>query len=236
MVSSGLAGKLVPEKTALVVIDYQNDFVARGGALDKAGKYAPALEGVEPVLHSLVEGARRAGVPVIFVRCEYNRVGDSVHLSEAFLEQARRRFGGLYTEIPVCVSGTWGADFFGRVRPEPDDIVVTKHRFSAFEGTDLDLVLRSRGIRTLVFGGVVTHVCVESSVRDAFFKDYSSVVARDAVAGWQPQWHEVSLAVMDWGFAEVTGSEQVLDAWEAAAQMAAPASGGSQAGVSKSAP
>lgn len=212
--SSRLAKKLAPDRTAVLIIDYQNDFVAEGGALDKAGKHTPAFAGIEDVLHRLVEAARSVGAMVVFVRCEYNRQGGDPYLSEAFLEQAERRFNGLYTDIPVCVAGTWGQDFFGRLRPQPADLVVTKHRFNAFEGTDLDLLLRSRQIKALVFGGVVTHVCVESSVRAAFFKDYSSVVVRDGTAGWNPEWHEYSLAVMDWGFAEVVPSQAVLTAWE----------------------
>ena len=214
--SPQLKEELAPGRTALVIIDFQNDFVARGGALDRAGKYSPVLGSIEAVLLKLVEGARRASVPVLFVRCEYNRAADRAYLSETFLEQARRSYGGLYTDIPVCVAGTWGARFYGQVQPEAPDLVVTKHRFSAFEGTDLDLILRSLGARALVIGGVVTHVCVESTVRDAFFKDYSCVVPSDAVAGYNQLWHDTSLAVMDWGFASVVESGAVLRAWASA--------------------
>lgn len=217
MAPTPLATKLAPNRTAVVIIDYQNDFVAKGGALDKAGKHTPAFAKVEEVLYRLTQAARNVGALVVLVRCEYNRQGGDPYLSEAFLDQAERRFNGLYTKIPVCVQGTWGADFFGRVQAEPADVVVTKHRFSAFEGTDLDLLLRSRKIRTLVFAGVVTHVCVESSVRAAFFKDYSCVVVRDGTASWNPEWHDYSLAVMDWGFAEVTDSEKVLATWKESA-------------------
>jgi ureidoacrylate peracid hydrolase len=209
--SADLARKVDPRHTALVVIDYQNDFVAEGGALDVAGMLSPALGAVEPAIAHLVALARAAGCRIVFVRCAYDR---DLYLSEAFLEQARRSFkGGLYTEVPVCASGTWGADFAGAVRPLDGDIVVTKHRFGAFEGTDLDLILRVHGIRTIVVSGVVTHVCVESTVREAFFRDYSCVVPRDAVAGWQPQWHATSLEVMDWGFAEVLPTERLEQAW-----------------------
>jgi len=200
-----------PEHTALVVIDYQNDFVAEGGALHRAGLFAPQLAEIAPRLRELASAARSSGSRVIFVRCAYDR---DPYLSQAFLRQAGRSFRGLYVDMPVCEEGTWGSEFFDGVEPLPGDVVVTKHRFSAFHGTDLDLVLRRLGVRTLVVCGVVTHVCVESTVREAAFHDYHCVVPREATAGWQPQWHENSLAVMDWGFATVTSMSDVQQAWE----------------------
>ena len=208
-----LAEKVEPAATALVVVDYQNDFVAPGGALDKAGLFSEASATVHGPILEAIGGARAAGAKVLFLRCEYNRPPDEPFLSDVWLDQARRRWHGLYTDIPVCVPESWGADFYQDVRPEPTDLVVTKHRFGAFQGTDLDLVLRTNGIRTLVFTGVVTHVCVESTVRQAFFHDYFSIVISDAVAGWNETWHTTSLDVMDWGFAEVVPLSRVLESW-----------------------
>ncbi|MGW3811260.1 cysteine hydrolase family protein [Micromonospora sp. NPDC005113] len=210
-----LAALLSPRHTAVVVIDYQNDFVAEGGALHRAGLHSPQLGAIAPAINNLVWRSRRSGALVVFVRCHYDR---DTYLSPAFLRQAERSFHGLYVDVPVCVSGTWGADFVDGVRPQDGDVVVTKHRFGAFEGTDLDLVLRTRGVRTLVVCGVVTHVCVESTVREAFFKDYDCVVPRETTAGWQPQWHQTSLDVMDWGFAQVVPVEAVHRVWNADSQ------------------
>ncbi|MFQ5879073.1 MAG: cysteine hydrolase family protein [Dehalococcoidia bacterium] len=207
-----LREKVKPAQSALIVVDYQNDFVARGGALDQAGLYAEGLASIEEPLCRVIDGARRVGCRVIFLRCEYNSRSEC-YLSEAWLDQAARRWKGLYLQVPVCVAGTWGAEFCGRVQPQEGDIVVTKHRFGAFEGTDLDLVLRANRIRTLIFAGVVTHVCVESTVRQAFFKDYFCVVPADVTAGWNEEWHRTSLAVMDWGFAEVVNSSALLQVW-----------------------
>lgn len=204
--------KVAPDRTAVLVVDYQHDFVSQGGALDRAGLFHPGLGEIAPTIAGVVDAGRAAGCLVAFVRCHYDR---ELYLSEAFLEQAARRYRGLYLDVPVCVAGTWGAEFAGGLAPVERDVVVTKHRFSAFEGTDLDLVLRTHGIRTLVVTGVVTHVCVESTVREAFFRDYSPVVLDDAVAGWQPEWHRTSLEVMDWGFAEVVPSSRLLVAWKA---------------------
>jgi ureidoacrylate peracid hydrolase len=217
-----LPDKVDPAQSAVLVVDYQNDFVAPGGALDRAGMLNPSLAAVEGRITELIDRGRRAGCKVVFLRCEYNSQPVEKYLSDVWLDQAARRWHGLYIDYPVCVAGTWGSEFYGRVQPDESDIVVTKHRFGGFEGTDLDMVLRANGIRTLIFGGVVTHVCVESTIRQAFFRDFFSVVVSDSVAGWQPDWHRTSLQVLDWGFAEVVTAGRLFEAWESGAA-AAPA-------------
>lgn len=167
------ADKVDPGHTAVLVIDYEDVFVAESGALDQAGMVAPQLAVVEPHIVNLIE--------------------------------------------------QWGAEFAGRVGPEPGDITVTKHRFGAFKGTDLDLVLRVHGVWTVVVCGVVTHVCMESTVREAFFRDCSCVVPEDAAASWQPEWHKTSLAVMSWGFAEVVPTGRLQDAWHLPTAASSPA-------------
>ncbi len=208
-----LAEKVRPDQTALLVVDYQNDFVAPGGALDKAGQGSENLAQIHDRIVETIEAARSAGAKIVFLRSEYSTPDDR-YLSEVFFDQARRHFNSLHHGIPVCVPGSWGAEFYGDVQPAGADMVVTKHRFGGFDGTDLDLVLRTNGIRTLVFCGGVTHVCVESTVREAFFHDYFNVVLRDVVAGHRPDWHEMSLAVIDWGFGEVADLGQLLESWD----------------------
>jgi ureidoacrylate peracid hydrolase len=207
-----LEAKLDPQRSAVVVVDYQNDFVAEGGALDRSGKPPEALAGIHDRVRDTVELGRAAGARIVFLRCEYS-TPDNRYLSRVFLDQARRRLNGLYHEIPVCAPGSWGAEFYGDVKPSEDDLVVNKHRFGGFDGTDLDLVLRTNGIETLVFTGVVTHVCVESTVREAFFHDYFAIVLRDAVAGYRPEWHENALQVIDWGFGEVISFADLQATW-----------------------
>ena len=213
-VSLSLEERLDPRHAAVLLIDLQHDFCSPGGAMARTGldptPLRPALSGAVVLL----ESAREIGVPVIHVRAEYNTPGNP-YLSEAWLNQARRRWNGRYIDVPMCVPGSWGATIVPEVAPRPDETVVVKHRFSAFPGTELDLILRSRGIRTLAVAGVVTYVCVESTVRDAFFADYHVVVASDGVAGWNPEWHRTSLAVMDWGFAEVVQAARVAEAMTA---------------------
>ncbi len=219
---SGVREGLDPRGAALLVVDMQNDFCAPEGVFGRTGVDVSPAEETVPALRALLGVARGTGVPVIFLASEYS-TPDNRYLSPAFLAQARRRWHGRYLSIPVCQRGTWGIDFFRDLRPGPNEAVVWKHRFDGFVGTDLDLVLRSRGIRRLVVGGVTTECCVESTVRHAFFLDYACAVVRDAVAAYDVEMHERALRVMDRFFAQVVESAQVVEAWGSRVPAAAPA-------------
>ncbi len=212
---------MAPGNTALLIVDMQNDFCAPEGVFARSGVDVSPAGRVLPALRALLAGARDAGVPVIFLVSEYSSP-DNRYLSEVFLGQARRRWNGRYVTLPVCQRGTWGIDFYADIRPRPDEVVVWKHRFDGFIGTDLDTILRSRQIRRLVVAGVTTEVCVESTVRHAFFRDYACVVPRDAVAAYDGEMHERSLRLMDRFFAEVVDSSRILEAWGAAARAGGP--------------
>jgi ureidoacrylate peracid hydrolase len=150
---------------------------------------------------------------VVFLRNIYSTPANW-YLSDAWLEQAERRRGGSYTEHEVCAPGSWNFEFYGEVQPLATEPIVTKHRFSAFYNTDLDTILRSNGIRTIVATGVATNVCVETSVRDAFVRDYHVVILEDATATYSPEEAAASLATIDRYFGEVAASEQVIKIWE----------------------
>lgn len=210
--AKSLIDKVVPEHTAVLVVDYQNDFVASGGAFDKVGMFSDQLAHLHDKITETIDMARGVGARIVFLRCEYN-TPDNRYLSEVFLDQTQRNFKGLYHEVPVCVPDSWGAEFYGNATPIEGDIVVTKHRFGGFAGTNLDQLLRTNGIRTLIYTGVVTQVCVESTVREAFFRDYYNVVLSDVVGGYNDAWHEHSLKVIDWGFGEVIDLADLADAW-----------------------
>lgn len=207
-----LAEKADPKHTALLVIDMQNDFCARGGLVDRGGRDVSAVADMAPRLARLVAGARKAGVLIIFVRCSYS-TDRNAYLSDVWLEQAARRQGDGYTVTPVCKDGTWGCDYFDDVRPEATDIIVVKHRYSAFYGTDLELILRANGVRTVVLTGVSTHVCVETSARDAFVRDFYTVTVRDGTAAYSAQEHENALAILDRFFGQVVEASELQELW-----------------------
>ena len=118
-------------------------------------------------------------------------------------------------KLPVCVEGTWGADWFADLRPKDGDVVVTKHRFSAFINTPLDLILRSRRISTLVVTGTATNVCVESTARDGHMLDYYVVFPEDGTAAPDLPAHEATLHNIRKHFGDVVKAEEVAAVWDA---------------------
>lgn len=207
-----LAEKVRAAHTALIVIDMQNDFCASDGFVARGGRDVSLVQRMAEHLPALIEHARAAGVLVVFVRCSYSS-DDNRYLSDVWLEQAARRQGGGYTLYPVCQDGTPGGEYFGDIRPKAGDIVVTKHRYSAFHGTDLDLILRGRGVRTVVLTGVSTHVCVETTAREAFVRDYYTVVVSDGTAAYSQEEHEAALKIIDRFFGEVVSIADLRPLW-----------------------
>jgi ureidoacrylate peracid hydrolase len=208
-----LAEKVDPAHTALFVIDMQNDFCANGGLVSKDGRDISGAQEMAARLPAFIEAARKADVLVVFVRCVYTTDGNA-YLSDAWLEQAARKREGGYTRIPVCCDGEWNGDFYGEVRPKKGDIIVTKHRYSAFHNTDLDLVLRSNGIRSLIMTGVVTNVCVETTAREAFVRDYYVVAAEDGCAAYVQADHLQSMSNIDRFFGQVASTKEIRGIWD----------------------
>ena len=210
----GLTDKVGAGHTALIVIDVQNDFCAPGGMMDKEGMDLSSVQEMAERLPPLISAARAAGVLVVFVRNVYTSE-HNFYLSDAWLEQASRTRKGSYTRRGVCMEGAWEGEFYGDVRPEPRDPVVTKHRFNAFRNTDLDTILRANGIRTTVFTGVATNVCVETSARDAFMHDYYVVFTTDGTATYAREDHEATLRNIGHNFGELASVAELQAIWMA---------------------
>jgi ureidoacrylate peracid hydrolase len=210
-------GSLIdPNSTALVVIDVQNDFCHAEGAFGRVGHDNAEMPALAAALHRLLAEARARQVFTVFVRATYDR-----EVTSRPLAQHRKRLGLLES---LCLEGTWGADWFAGVAPAgtPNEVVLTKHRFDAFQGTPLDLYLRSNGIRTVIVTGVVTSGCVESTVRDAFFLDYRVVVPHDGVAEAARERHDIALGVMERSFATITSIDEIATAWRQSNAPVAP--------------
>lgn len=196
------ADLIMPERTALLVIDVQNDYCHPEGALAGGGSDVSAVEKMMPELHRLIAASRAQAVPVIFIQTIHERATDSA----AWVS----RSGG--SSMEICRNGSWGAEFY-QVAPGPLDIVVNKHRYSAFINTRLDSVLRSLRIETLIIAGVSTNVCVESTARDGFMLDYGIVLARDACAAYSRAAHEMTLENMRGYFGVVGSVAEVEEQW-----------------------
>jgi ureidoacrylate peracid hydrolase len=208
----GLRDKVAPHHTAIIVVDMQNDFVAKDGMMGKEGWNLTLAQEMAERLPGLLASARRAGVLVVFVHNIYS-TGTNHYLSDVWMEQAARKRPGGYITIPGCEAMSWGADYYANLRPEVNDPVVVKHRYNAFLNTDLDTILRANGIRTTVFTGVSTNCCVESTAREAFMRDYYVVVVDDATASYSRELHQAALKTLDALFGEITSIAALTEIW-----------------------
>lgn len=202
------AERIDPTHTALVVIDMQNDFLHPEGVFGRLGYDCSTVSPVVDRLHKVLAAARRANLLIVFVRASY----DEVVLGEPFAETLNRRGH----KESHCREGTMGIGWFGGLEPRdaPNEVTVTKHRFSGLWGTPLDLFLRSNGIRTIVFTGTATSGCVESTARDAFFLDYRIVIPSDCVQDSSASRHAATLEVLGKVFATIVESQAVISVWE----------------------
>jgi ureidoacrylate peracid hydrolase len=190
-----------PASTAILVVDMQNDYCAVGGNVSNRGHDVSMITEMIPRLQRFLDGARKLRAKVVFIQC--------IHEPETDSDVWLARHGG--TPLPHCRRGTWGADFCG-VAPEKGEPVVIKHRYSAFVGTRLESVLHTLSIKTLVMTGVGTNVCVESTARDGFMRDYNIVFVSDCTATSTQAEHDATLANMRKFFGVVATGDEVL-AW-----------------------
>ena len=187
------AMRLVADKAAVVVVDMINEFCKPGGKM-----VLPGYERVVPPQKSVVAAARAAGMPIIWV-------ADS-HRAKL------RRDREWLKRTPHCVEDTWGTQIVEDHEVRPEDRTVRKARYSAFFQTDLDLLLRDNMITQLIVCGVVTNICVRSTVHDAFFLGYEVAVPHDACAGTGPREHESSLYDIATHFGTVCASADIVAA------------------------
>ncbi len=175
---------IAPERTAVVLVDMQNAFASPGGMLDLAGiDVGPAAAAVANA-RLLVDAARAAHIPVIYLVMGYapdqsNAGGEDSpnprkELALCLMRERPELRGKLLTY------GTWDFQIVDALTPHPGELVILKPRYSGFVGTTLDAELRSRGIRTLLMAGIASNVCVESTLRDAYFREYWPVMIEDA--------------------------------------------------------
>jgi ureidoacrylate peracid hydrolase len=203
-----------PRHTALLVVDMQRDFCTPGGAFDRLGVDISMYPAMVPRLVHLVEVARAAAVRVIYILMTVlpGRASESpaqirfnlrLHLSNHEGEALR------YT-----TDGSEGQQLIPELTARDGDLIVKKYRSSGFWGTNLDMLLRSNGIKSVVVAGCTTEGCVESTARDAMFNDYYVVIPEDCVASDDPAQHDASLLLMRHRF-DMTTSEQILGEWSA---------------------
>lgn len=200
-----LAERIDPAKTALIVVDVQNDFCHSDSPLAKSNDMS-LVQDMVPNLLQLVDAARSAGATIVWVKVLHFEWTTSPAGAEH--RQRTRPNSQL-----ICQEGTFGAEFY-RVEPEPGEPIVVKHRYSAFVDTDLQLILRSKGISSVILTGVATNVCVESTARDAFMRDYYVTFASDSSATFTQEKHDATLRNMADHFGVVATTDEIMAAWQ----------------------
>ena len=203
---TGLDEILDPAHTAIVVVDMQNDFCAENGYIHTTQRAdMSANKPLAERIGKLVEAGRDAGCEIVWIKAIY----DHDLLPAPMLSKMLERGQGAV----CCASDSWGADFY-EICPEKGEHVVEKRCYSAFHNTQLDDILRRRGVRSLVMTGVATNVCVDSTLREAFFHGYYIVMPPDCVGSANIPLHEAAIKSVEFIFGGVPESGEVMDVWE----------------------
>jgi nicotinamidase-related amidase len=193
--------------SALIVVDMQNDFCSDKGHYGRSGKDLSEIKQMIPHVSKLIQGARGKGVLIIYV--QNTQLSNGAYLSPAAIAAMLKRWGD-EAKLLYTIEGTWGHQIIDEIKPEPMDLIVKKHRPSAFVGTDLDLILRSLGKSTIIVTGVITEGCVESTARDGWLRDYYVVMAEDCIASSTPELHRAQLEIMKQIYHFVIPSDEIL--------------------------
>ncbi len=212
--------KVDPGKLAFLIIDMQNDFAHADGMMArKVGDITGARNTIAPI-KATADACRRAGVKVIYTQHVFRP--DMAVLGKSWARIYVNRPGTISPSDPVgppgkklgsLVKGTWNSEIVEELTPQPGDIVVdNKRTYSGFYHTDLDLVLRTLGIETIMFAGLTTAVCVESTLRDAFFHEYECMLLKDCVWEKTPELQAASEKLVMIHFGSVSTSAQVVKA------------------------
>jgi len=178
-----------PSRAAVLVVDMLNEFLEPGGEM-------VLLEGrsvIEPI-NRLLTGSRGMGMRVVWL-CDEHPIPDDKEFEK---------------RVPHCIGGTWNAGIINAMDVAPDELRIAKRRYSGFFGTDLDLRLREWGVEQVVVTGVVTNICVRSTVHDAYFLGYDVFVPEDCVSATSDREQASTLYDIDTHFGDVVTSEELM--------------------------
>jgi ureidoacrylate peracid hydrolase len=211
-----------PSKTAVIVVDMQNDFGSKGGMFDRAGLDISMIQATVRPTSKVLSAARNVGIPIVYLKMGFKPDLSDLGDSESPNRTRHLHFGvGQTISAPdgtqgrMLIRDTWNTDIMTELKPENGDIILYKNRFSGFFETELGEVLKRLGTKYLIVTGCTTSVCVESRVRDAMFRDYSCVLLEDCmgepIGNDLPRSnHEASLLTMQMLFGWVSNSEEFV--------------------------
>jgi ureidoacrylate peracid hydrolase len=202
-----VADILAPSRTALLVIDVQNDFIHPEGWGGRHAPDGPSLRHVIPVINTLIAAARQAGVVVVYVVMEHGPDIDAPNY------QARYIARGMADDI-LCRQGSWGAELDAELAaPRPEDIIIRRQSYDGFARTELDGLLRQRGVESCVATGVVTNLCVQTTIQHAFSLGYYVALASDGTAAASALEHDVALEGFRRFFGPVMTGRDIAALW-----------------------
>jgi ureidoacrylate peracid hydrolase len=193
-----------PRWACLLVVDVQNDFVSPKGSAAQKGDDVRAAQAMVPRLIGLIEEARRVSLPVIHIKTTHSEWTDA----PSWIYRKSQRSG-----LNTCREGSWGAEFYEGIAPLANERVIIKHRYGAFINTDLNTILKSRGIESVLVTGVASNVCVEMTAREAFMYDYYVTMVEDCSAAYDPKMHEAALENIRCHFGIVASSAEIVESW-----------------------
>jgi ureidoacrylate peracid hydrolase len=196
-----------PAHSALVIIDVQHDFCSQHGAMaERFGFDMKEIREAVPRLNAFIDECRRAGVFVVWVREIF---------SDRKMHPNQKALWGAGDDIWLIREDGEGIDWYEDiVGPNPDEPVITKWSYDAFEDTDLDLLLKSKGIETLLMTGFTTNVCVETTARHGYIKGYYIALVEDCAGAPTPEEHKAGVFNIATYFGKVTTSEELTGLWE----------------------
>jgi ureidoacrylate peracid hydrolase len=203
-----LGEKVNPQHTALLLIDMQNDYAKLGGKCHKAGRPLGHYEKAIPNIQAFLKEARNYGLLVVHVITTVLPYG--LGDSGAWLDQ---RVRSPYTDLTMCLEGTWGEQIVEELAPIFGEAIVKKLRYSGFAGTPLDIILRSNEIKTLIVTGVSTNVCIDNTVRDGFFLNYYIILVEDCTYSWDQELRLATFKTVKKRFGMVISSKQISKVW-----------------------
>lgn len=197
-----------PSHSALLIVDPQHDFCSKTGAIaTRFGLDMKEINEAVPQLNGFIELCRKKNIFVIWIREVF---------SDRRMHANQKALWGGGEDIWLIPEGGKGCEWFeGMIAPLPQEPVVTKWQYDGFEDTELDLLLRSRGIKTLLMTGFTSNVCVETTARRGYMKGYHIVLVSDCAAATTPAEHEAAVHNIRTYFGHVTTSRQMEGLWSA---------------------
>lgn len=195
--------------TALVIVDMQRDFCEDGYGAHKAGRDLSAAKNIVGAVSRILAAAREAGAAV--AHAAFSTLPDHGSDSGPWLAQRRRATA---SSAMLCIEGSRGAEFIDALTPDAGEWVVKKHRYSAFSGTRLDVLLRAKEIKSLIICGVSTNACVESTARAAIDLDYYVCVPPDATGSWDGTLYEAALANVNHRLGVTLPVDELIGFWK----------------------